>query len=193
MVQVMLPLLDWRWAKPHYAPVFAAIERRGLRAAMHPVGGVTEPAMGDPPTLGEWFATIQQNHMSQLTSLIFYGVLDRYPGLRVAFLESGIDWLPSMLSRLDYNYQSFRAEVPWVRRLPSEYVLDRCVFTTHPFAVPDDGQLEALLELLPDDRPVVFASNYPRFDFDPPDETLPLDSPARERLMLRNALRFYDR
>ena len=41
-----------------------------------------------------------------LWELIFGGVFERFPELRVAFTEQGADWIPSMLERLDEQYQS---------------------------------------------------------------------------------------
>ena len=39
-----------------------------------------------------------------LWELIFGGVFERFPELRVAFTEQGADWIPSMLERLDEQY-----------------------------------------------------------------------------------------
>ena len=41
-----------------------------------------------------------------LWELIFGGVFERFPDLRVAFTEQGADWIPSMLERLDEQYRS---------------------------------------------------------------------------------------
>ena len=39
--------------------------------------------------------------MIALVSFIYHGVFDRYPKLRVAFLEGGCGWLPSLLDRAE--------------------------------------------------------------------------------------------
>jgi predicted TIM-barrel fold metal-dependent hydrolase len=193
MVQVLLPLAGWRWAKPEYRPLFDAVERTGLRVAFHTAGGVTTPTMGDPPTLLEWEATVHQNHMSQLSSLIFHGTFQRYPNLRVLFLECGFAWVPSLLGRMDYNYQSARAEVPWVKRLPSEYVKEHCVFGTQPLDPPDVQELLRAIEMLEADHLLVYASNYPQFDCDLPTHELLAQLPdgLRRQIMFENAARFY--
>jgi hypothetical protein len=41
-----------------------------------------------------------------LWQMIFGGVFERFPRLRVAFTEQGADWIPSMLERLDAQYGS---------------------------------------------------------------------------------------
>ena len=43
--------------------------------------------------------------MVAAVSLIYGGVLERYPGLRVAFLEAGCGWLPFWLERMDDHYE----------------------------------------------------------------------------------------
>lgn len=45
--------------------------------------------------------------MYALTSLVCHGALDRYPGLRVAFLEGGCGWLVPLLDRMKRNEQYF--------------------------------------------------------------------------------------
>lgn len=193
MVQILLPLASWRWAKPQYRPILEAAHRNDLRVALHLAGGVTSPTMGDPPLLLEWQVTVTQNHMSQLSSLVFHGVFERYADLRVIFLESGFAWLPSLLGRMDYNYQSGRAEVPWVKRLPSEYVKEHCVFSTQPLDVPDAREMVRVVEMLGSDEVLVFGSNYPQFDCDWPTTLLLAELPEamRSRIMFENATRFY--
>lgn len=57
-----------------------------------------------------------------LFELIFYGVLDRYPGLRLVSVENEIGWLPFMLQQWDYYYRRFRGvNPPPIDKDPSEY------------------------------------------------------------------------
>jgi predicted TIM-barrel fold metal-dependent hydrolase len=57
-----------------------------------------------------------------LFELIFYGVLERYPGLKVVTVENEIGWLPFMLQQWDYYYRRFRGEnPPPIDKDPSEY------------------------------------------------------------------------
>ena len=43
--------------------------------------------------------------MQQLTSMMIYGVFERFPGLRVAFLEAGCGWVPYLADRLDESWE----------------------------------------------------------------------------------------
>lgn len=57
-----------------------------------------------------------------LFELIFYGVLDRYPKLRIVTVENEIGWMPFILQQWDYYYRRFRAEnPPPIKKDPSEY------------------------------------------------------------------------
>ena len=54
--------------------------------------------------------------------LIFYGVLERHPGLKFVSVENEISWLPFMLQQWDYYYRRFRAtNPPPISKDPSEY------------------------------------------------------------------------
>jgi predicted TIM-barrel fold metal-dependent hydrolase len=59
--------------------------------------------------------------MQQLTSMMIYGVFERFPKLRVAFLESGCGWVPYMADRLDESWEHRRKRWPHpTKQSPSE-------------------------------------------------------------------------
>ncbi|ADP80835.1 amidohydrolase family protein [Pseudofrankia inefficax] len=64
-----------------------------------------------------------------LTHLVWSGILERHPGLRVAFTEQGSAWVITALASMDYSYQGSyqrRAVRDVVRREPSEYFRRQC-------------------------------------------------------------------
>jgi len=76
-------------------------------------------------------------HMTELflASLIFDGVLERFPRLRGGSIEQGALWVVPWLRRLDLAQQSFGRNEPVLRDLPmrpSEYVRERLFFTPFP-------------------------------------------------------------
>lgn len=191
-VQVYLPV---RSAMPYgnriYHSIFEAAVRHDLAIGIH-FGGAT----GTPPTPVGWpsyyleeYAGMAQVFQSQLTSLIVEGVFDRFPTLRVAFIESGWSWLPSHLWRIDKEWKGLRREMPWVRRLPSEYAREHVRFTLQPFDLPPDRELVAqLFAQLESPDLVMFSSDYPHWHGDAaellPPELLP-------KVMAENARSFY--
>ncbi|MEE9143308.1 MAG: amidohydrolase family protein [Candidatus Binatia bacterium] len=59
---------------------------------------------------------------SALFELIFYGVLERYPRLKIVTVESEIGWIPFFLQQWDYYYRRFRGvNPPPIKKEPSEY------------------------------------------------------------------------
>src|SRR5207248_50761 len=131
--------------------------------------------------------------MTHLVSLICQGVFEKFPTLRVVLMEGGVAWLPALLWRLEADYKALRMEVPWVKRLPSEYVRERVRFTTQPLdQPPQPRQLTQLLEMVDGRHLLMFASDYPHWDFDDPTQ-LPLPGAWKRAVYEENARAFYTR
>jgi predicted TIM-barrel fold metal-dependent hydrolase len=199
-VQVFLPV---RSAAPYgnrrYYPMFAAAERLDLAVGIQ-FGG----APGYPPTAVGWptyyleeYAGMSHVFQSQLLSLIAEGVFDQFPRLRVALVEAGFSWLPPFLWRLDKEWKGLRREVPWVRRLPSEYVREHVRLTIQPFDTP--AEPEAALDLLDqfaDDGLLdllMFASDFPHWHPETPEDAVLAGLPGSvwARIMRETARAFY--
>src|SRR5213083_2768534 len=61
--------------------------------------------------------------MRQLTSIVFEGIPERFPDLRLAFLEAGAGWAPYWMERMDDEYDKRgEVEAPALRKKPSDYV-----------------------------------------------------------------------
>jgi len=193
-VQVLLPV---RSAHPYgtrqYHPLFDAAVRNELAVALH-FGG----APGNPPTSSGWpsyyieeYAGMPNVFQSQLQSLIAEGVFDRFPALRVMLAEAGFAWLPALLWRLDKEWRGLRREVPWVRRLPSEYVADHVRLTVRPVDCPLE-LLPRVAERLGSDALLLYASDYPHGHPESDAELLDaLPEHLREPVMRENARAFY--
>lgn len=93
------------------------------------------------------------------STLICGGVLERFPKLRVVFLESGVGWLPHWLERMDEHYQGLGYMVPWLKMPPSEYFRRQCFVS----ADPDEKTIPYVVEAVGADY-IVFGSDYPHFD-----------------------------
>jgi predicted TIM-barrel fold metal-dependent hydrolase len=70
--------------------------------------------------------------MGVLSAIVFGGVLERYPNVRVVIGESGIGWLPYALERLDYEWEDqFQDLIPkppseyWQRQMYATFQVDR--------------------------------------------------------------------
>jgi predicted TIM-barrel fold metal-dependent hydrolase len=92
-------------------------------------------------------------------SLICKGVLEKFPQLKVVFLESGAGWLPYWLWRMDEHYEKLPFQVPWLKMKPSEYFRRQCYISCEA----DEDNLGAIVQAVGEDR-VLFASDYPHWD-----------------------------
>jgi predicted TIM-barrel fold metal-dependent hydrolase len=127
-------------------------------------------------------------------SIIAGGVLERFPRLRVAFLESGCGWLPFWLHRMDEHYERRAHEVPWLTMRPSDYFRRQCIISCDP----DEVTIPAVVDYIGEDH-VCWASDYPHWDAIFPGAVAELrkhlnglSEAAHEKILGDNARRFLD-
>jgi predicted TIM-barrel fold metal-dependent hydrolase len=198
-VAVLLPLTNILMGQRHYYPIYEAAAEIGLPITVHPNSGEgifrTSPPMagGTPTYYVEWHTGLSQVFQANVISLVCHGVFERFPGLKVILTEGGLGWIPDVIWRLDKNVKGLRDEVPWVRRLPSEYIADHVRFTTQPLPEPKRrNHLHVLCEIAQAERTLMFSSDYPHWDFDDPKHALTaLPVGIRQRVKSANAEETY--
>jgi predicted TIM-barrel fold metal-dependent hydrolase len=196
-VQVLLPVRSAApYGKRTFHPLFAAAVRHNLPIGIH-FGG----APGNPPTPVGWpsfyleeYAGMASVFQSQLLSMVSEGLFDQFPTLRVVLIESGCTWLPSLMWRFDKEWKGLRREVPWVRRLPSDYIREHVSLTLQPFdAPPQPNHLLRLIDRLGSAEMLLFATDYPHWHGETPEPALP-EMPAEglaRKIMYDNARALY--
>lgn len=95
-----------------------------------------------------------------LGRMLMGGVCERFPRLRLLFLEAGGGWIPSILERMDEQVAAFPLERRWLSLLPSEYFRRQCWAGFEP----DEWNLAACARWLGSDR-VLWASDYPHPEY----------------------------
>ena len=73
--------------------------------------------------------------MQTLATLIFDGVLERFPALRIGVIEQGAIWLPSWMRQMESAFEAFHRHEERLQRLslrPSEYVERQIRVTPYP-------------------------------------------------------------
>jgi uncharacterized protein len=128
-----------------------------------------------------------------VTSLVIEGVFERFPNLKVVIVEGGFAWLAPLAWRLDKLYERMRGEVAHLGRKPSEYIRQHIWVTTQPIEEPADAShLFDMMEWIGWDR-LLFASDYPHWDFDDPFRAFPagLASERRKQILTGNARAVY--
>jgi uncharacterized protein len=182
-----------------YYPIYEACARHGFPLAIHPgtdgMGINCQPSPGYPTHYIEWHTCLSLGFQAHLVSFITEGVFERYPNFKIVLTEGGVAWLPALMWRLDQEYKALRYEVPWLKRRPSEYLRDQVRITSQPLERPDsDKHLLQVLEMMDAEHILMFASDYPHWDFDSPSHAFPrLTEAMRNRIFSENARKFYDR
>ena len=94
-----------------------------------------------------------------ITTLIFGGVLERFPELQIVSAENDVGWLPHYLYRMDHAFEKFSAMMPEkMSLLPSEYVRRQVSATFQ-----DDPVGPATHEIFGEDN-YMWASDFPHTD-----------------------------
>jgi predicted TIM-barrel fold metal-dependent hydrolase len=176
--------------------IYEAAVRHDLPIGIHfgGSGGVPITGAGWPSFYLEDHGGMPQAFQAQVISLVCEGVFVRYPTLKVVLIEGGFAWLPPLMWRLDRSWRRLREEVPHLREAPSTYIRRHFWLTTQPMEEPAraDYFLQLLDQLGMPDR-LVFATDYPHWDFDAPDQAFPSTLPpaSKQRIMAGNAHALY--
>jgi predicted TIM-barrel fold metal-dependent hydrolase len=75
------------------------------------------------PQMGELYANLIHEIQRSLSSIIFGGVFERFPKLKIVSAENDVGWLPHYMFRLDHAFDKFAAmmEEPLSMK-PSDYI-----------------------------------------------------------------------
>jgi hypothetical protein len=179
-----------------YWKIYEAASRRGLPIGIHfgGAGGGPITGAGFPSFYIEEHAGMATAFQDQVTSLVCEGVFERFPDLKIVLTEGGFGWLPPLMWRLDRAWKKLRSEVPDLKRLPSEYIREHIYLTTQPMEEPtNSAHFHDVLAQLDMDDHLLFATDYPHWDFDAPDRALPvkLAPDLTRRIMGDNARALY--
>ena len=163
-----------------YDPIYAAAEANDLPIYLHG-GATTAPAYPNQTNYFHEFLEVHSvghtyQQTTQVTSLLCRGVPERFPDLTFVCVEAGLSWIP-YLYRLDTEYISRRNEAPLLEQLPSEYFRERFYVSMQPIEeFPTAGAVETMVELAGGWGRILFATDWPHWDFDSPvvvQETVP--------------------
>lgn len=196
-VQVLLII---RTAEPlgrrKYWRMYEAAVRNNLPIGIHfgGAGGGPITGVGFPSYYIEDHCGMMSAFQDQVASLALSGVFDTFPELKIVLIEGGFGWLAPLMWRLDRAYARLKDEVPHLKRLPSEYIRSNIWFTTQPMEEPPNSRdFRVLLDQLQMDDKIMFATDYPHWDFDAPDQALPirLETELEWKIMAGNARALY--
>ncbi|MCF6470628.1 amidohydrolase [Nonomuraea sp. MG754425] len=185
------------WGHPKYDPVWAAATRHDITVACHLGRGAFDnhprPPVGWPSYNHDFMVTYSLLAANQVMSLIFDGVFERFPTLRIVLVEHAFNWILPLMWRMDAIYAARGGDVPHVKRKPSEYVYDHIFFSTQPLDYPEDKlELTRSLELMRADKLLLFSSDYPHWTYDDPTWVLKhIPEDMRDAIMFKNGIELY--
>ena len=157
------PVNGRAWYDAVYDPFWAEAERLGVPVAFHGIQMAYQEHLGrrfmDNFALAHASAHPLEM-MLALGSVITGGVLERFAGLRMAFLEGSASWVPWWLWTLDERVEKFGDDerVPLSLR-PSEYFRRQCWVSVDP----DEEVIRHAIAAMGDDN-IVISSDWPHDD-----------------------------
>ena len=188
----MAPLFD-----PSWAPLWAAAERAGLPVHFHTIGPRMDYDFASlaPMQSRQAFAvhiTGFQLAMAKIVMEVIYGgVLEAHPKLKLVIGESGIGWIPYILDHMDLEWEDQFKDLTLTMK-PSAYWRRQCYATyqSDPIGI-------RLLDILGEDN-VMWGSDFPHPDGVWPDsqdfiarELGCVDAATRHKIVCGNAASLY--
>ncbi len=179
----------------YWEPLWSLLEEQGVPLAVHE--GTTQDLPQSGRDRFENYAlrhVCSHPHEQQIAcaALVMGGTLERHPGLRVVFLESGCGWLPYWLERMDEHMHGWGHAIAKLSLTPSEYFRRQCFVSCDP----NERTLPGVVALAGEDV-VVFATDYPHPDALTGDlvariaDNGELSVSAREKILRHNAQRCF--
>jgi len=178
-----------------YWPIYEAAAANDMPVAVHAFGYGGNPVTGSgwPSYYIEDMMAHSMSCAGLITSMVYEGVFERIPKLKLVIVEGGISWLPSLAWRLDRIWEKNRLELSHVTRPPSELMRDHIWLTSQPIEEPDTRRhLLETIEWIGWEK-VLYASDYPHWDFDDPKHVLPanVSKEQRQGFFRDNAMKLY--
>jgi uncharacterized protein len=122
------------------------------------------------------------------------GVLDRFPQLRVAFLEAGSEWIPYMVGRMDHYHSVIRTLSwgPYSKKLPSDYLGEGRLYVT---CEAEEPLLPNVLELVGENH-VMIEGDMPHAEARDTGigelrKRADITETAKQKILRHNAIAFY--
>lgn len=178
-----------------YMRLYRMIEETGKPVAFHAAYHWQDPSLATVSTfLGMHALGFVWCNMVHMTNWILNGIPEKFPQLKSIWVESGLSWIPALMQRLDDQYLMRQSEAPLLRRMPSDYMRENCWYTSQPMERSNMKALQLTLEMINAETQLLYASDWPHFDFDTPGTIfdLPfLSEQAKRNILGLNAAKLF--
>ena len=178
-----------------YMKTYALLEEMNLPLAFHAGYNWNDQTVG----LMNQFISVHAlgfvfYNMVHLANWVMNGIPERFPKLKVLWIESGLAWVPFMMQRFDNEYMMRSSEAPALKKMPSDYMRDM-FFSSQPMEMTDMGALETTFRMIKAETQLLYSSDYPHWDFDLPSTIydLPfLSEQAKRNILGGSAMRVFN-
>ena len=177
-----------------YMKIYHAIEESGKPLAFHAGYYWGDPSMMQINRfIGMHAISFVHFSILHMTNWVLNGLPERFPKLKLMWIESGLAWVPFLMQRLDSEYLMRSSEAPLLKRRPSEYIREM-YFTSQPLETSNLDLTAATFRAVNAESQLLFSSDWPHWDFNPPSSiaNLPFLSKEQKRNILGlNAARLF--
>jgi predicted TIM-barrel fold metal-dependent hydrolase len=183
------------FGSPEFYPLYEEAQRLDTPLAIHAFGG-DEPGS---EIFDQFICIHTTGHpfpvLRQLTAMIFGGIPELFPKLKLGYLEIGCGWIPYWMERMDEEWEKRgKTEAPLCKKKPNEYLTSGRIYYG---CEPDEKMLGFVTGEIGSET-LMYASDYPHWDMSWPEsailiwqrEDLPLE--AKRNILQKNAERFYN-
>lgn len=179
---------------PEFYPLYEEAQRLDAPIAIHAFGG-DEPGS---EIFDQFICLHTTGHpfpvLRQLTAMIFGGIPELFPKLRLAYLEIGCGWIPYWMERMDEEWEKRGGvEAPLCKKKPSEYLTGGQIYYS---CEPEEKMMGYIVGEIGSES-LMYASDYPHWDMSWPDSAIliwrreDLSLEAKKNILEKNARRFY--
>jgi predicted TIM-barrel fold metal-dependent hydrolase len=156
------PYSDKMIHEERYEPFWAAAEDLDFAIGFHEGASSGMPTVGVDRFEGRGARHIISHTMEMMLaamSVIWGGIADRHPKLRVAFLESGGGWIAPWLDRMDRHFDDQGFNDSGLSMRPSEIFQRNCWISFEPV----EGSIKVLADYIGPHK-ILWATDYPHPD-----------------------------
>ena len=147
---------------PMYEPFWAAAEDLDFSIGFHEGASAGMPQVGVDRFSGRGAQHIITHTMEMMLAclaVIWGGVTDKHPKLRIGFLESGGGWIAPWLDRMDRHFDDQGFNDSGLKTRPSELFQRNCWISFEPV----EGALDVLADYIGPHK-ILWATDYPHPD-----------------------------
>ncbi len=179
---------------PDYDELWACAQQYDVPIAFHASGSEISRIDRFDSFLAEHTIGHTFEQIASTMHVVYSGIPERFPRLRIGFLEGMVGWIPMLAERMDAEYERRPFEAPTLTKKPSEYFKSGMLFFG---AESEESTIPATIAYLGSDETLLYSSDYPHWDGDFPNTTREmlerhdLTEQNKRNILSENARRFY--